>query len=67
MNCINMGEIMPSNVTQLSPQSRALSPSQINSLACPYLYHLILSSPHQLMVISNHANLQYYREVYKIT
>jgi Integrase zinc binding domain/RNase H-like domain found in reverse transcriptase len=32
-----------------------------------YWRHLILSSPHQLMVISDHANLQYYREAHKIT
>jgi RNase H-like domain found in reverse transcriptase len=28
--------------------------------------HLILSSPHKLTVISNHANLQYYREAHHI-
>jgi Integrase zinc binding domain len=32
-----------------------------------YWRHLILSSPHQLIVISDHANLQYYREAHKIT
>jgi RNase H-like domain found in reverse transcriptase/Integrase zinc binding domain len=32
-----------------------------------YWRHLILSSPHQLTVISDHANLQYYREAHKIT
>jgi RNase H-like domain found in reverse transcriptase len=32
-----------------------------------YWRHLILSSPHQLTVISDHTNLQYYRETHKIT
>jgi RNase H-like domain found in reverse transcriptase len=32
-----------------------------------YWRHLILSSPHQLTVISNHTNLQYYQEAHTIT
>jgi RNase H-like domain found in reverse transcriptase len=32
-----------------------------------YWRHLILSSPHQLTMISDHANLQYYWEAHKIT
>jgi RNase H-like domain found in reverse transcriptase len=31
-----------------------------------YWQQLILSSPHKLTVISNHANLKYYREAYQI-